>query len=163
MFIYSMKATTLKFFGVVCVALITLIVLIAFVEPYEPVNAGDGGDGTQVNISYGKINGAEDVRNFLLQFGWQTDEEPLESISVTVPQKFDRVISEYNQIQRMQGLNLEKYKGKEVVRFTFKVKNYSGYDEDVYANVLVYKKKVIGGDLCSADVNGFIHGFDFTE
>lgn len=162
MFIYSMKATTLKFFGVVCVALITLIVLIAFVEPYEPVNAGEG-SGTQVNISYGKIDSADDVRAFLLQFGWETEKEPIESVSTIVPQKFDRVISEYNQIQRMQGLNLEKYKGKEVVRFTFKVRNYSGYDEDVYANVLVYKKKVIGGDLCSADVNGFIHGFDFTE
>lgn len=160
MFIYSMKATTLKFFGVVCVALITLIVLIAFVEPYEPVNAGGG---TEVTVNYGKINGADDVRNFLMQFGWETDEEPLESVNVTVPQKFDRVISEYNQIQRMQGLNLEKYKGKDVLRFTFKVKNYTNSEGDVYANVLVYKKKVIGGDLCSADVNGFIHGFDLTE
>ena len=63
----------------------------------------------------------------------------------------------------MQGLNLEKYKGKEVLRLTFKIKNYTNCDEEVYANVLVYKKKVIGGDLCSADVNGFIHGFDPAE
>lgn len=160
MFIYSMKATTLKFFGVVCVALITLIVLIAFVEPYEPVNAGSG---TEVNISYGKITDEADVKKFLLQFGWETDDEPVESVNVTVPQKFDRVMSEYNQIQKAQGLDLEKYKGKEVLRFTYKIKNYSDSAEDVYANVLVYKKKVIGGDLCSADVNGFIHGFDFTE
>ena len=160
MFIYSLKATTLKFFGVVCVALITLIVLIAFVEPYEPVNAGDT---AQITVNYGKINSANDVRDFLMQFGWETDDEPLESVNVTVPQKFDRVISEYNQIQRMQGLNLEKYKGKEVLRFTFKIKNYTNSDEEVYANVIVYKKKVIGGDLCSADVNGFIHGFDPAE
>ena len=160
MFIYSMKATTLKFFGVVCVALVTLIVLIAFVEPYEPVNAGNG---TEVNISYGKINDAADVKEFLLQFGWETDNEPIETANVTVPQKFDRVISEYNQIQKGQGLNLEKYKGKDVVRFTFKIRNYSGYDDEVYANVIVYKKKVIGGDLCSADVNGFIHGFNYNE
>ena len=70
---------------------------------------------------------------------------------------------DYNEIQKSQGLNLEKYKGKDVIRFTFKVKNYTNSEGDVYANVLVYKKKVIGGDLCSADVNGFIHGFDLTE
>ena len=31
MFIYSLRASTLKFFAVVCVALVTLITLIAFV------------------------------------------------------------------------------------------------------------------------------------
>ena len=28
------------------------------------------------------------------------------------------------------------------------------------ANVIVYKKRVIGGDICSTDVTGFIYGFD---
>ena len=164
MFVYSMKATTVKFFGVVCVALVTLIVLIAFVDPYEPVNAGEvNGSGEAVDVKYGKINGSEDVRSFLLQFGWETDNDPIETVNVTVPHKFDRVLSEYNQIQRAQGLNLEKYKGKDVIRYTFRIKNYNDSEGEVYANVLVDKKKVIGGDVCSADASGFVHGFDFTE
>jgi len=32
----------------------------------------------------------------------------------------------------------------------------------VYANILVYRNKVIGGDICSADASGFIHGFEKT-
>ena len=39
MFVYSLKASTLKFFGIISFAMITLIVLLAFIEPYEPVNA----------------------------------------------------------------------------------------------------------------------------
>ena len=28
------------------------------------------------------------------------------------------------------------------------------------ANVLVYRGRVIGGDICTADVSGFVRGFD---
>ena len=52
-----------------------------------------------------------------------------------------------------------KYKRKTVSRYTYKVDNYADYSGVVLADVIVYKNKVIGGDICSADVNGFIHGF----
>jgi len=60
----------------------------------------------------------------------------------------------------VQGLNLSKYKGKDVTRYTFRITNYDGYEGTVYANVLVYRNRVIGGDLCSADATGFVHGFE---
>lgn len=59
-----------------------------------------------------------------------------------------------------QGLDLSKYKRKDVTRYTYKITNYPDYDGTVYANILVYRGKVIGGDICSADVNGFVRGFD---
>lgn len=161
MFVYSLKASTLKFFGVISAALITLIVLIAFIEPFEPVNA-DGGVG-EVSISYGKIKDAGDIRDFLLQFGWQVSDEPLETKDVTIPKEFDRVLFEYNEIQKRQGLDLQKYKGKVLTRYTFKVENYEGYDGVVYANVLIYKSKVVGGDICAAERHGFVHGFEIEE
>lgn len=65
----------------------------------------------------------------------------------------------YNEIQRAQGLDLAKYKNKKVSRFTYKVTNYEGYEGEVYANLLVWRDKVVGGDVCSKDVNGFVHGF----
>jgi len=161
MFVYSMKASTLKFFGVVSFALITLIVLIAFIEPYEPVNAV--GDENQVSINYDKIKNTEDVKKFLLQFGWQVSDDAVETKAVTIPKQFDRVLSEYNEIQKMQGLNLEKYKGKNVTRYTFTVNNYPNYTGTVYANIILYKNKVVGGDICAADRQGFIHGFEMGE
>ena len=57
-------------------------------------------------------------------------------------------------------MNLSGYKKKSVRRYTYVIENYPDYEGTVYANVLVYRGKVIGGDVCSADVDGFIHGFE---
>ena len=46
------------------------------------------------------------------------------------------------------------------MRYTYELTNYDGYDGKVYVNMIVYRNRVIGGDVCSADVNGFIHGFE---
>ena len=78
---------------------------------------------------------------------------------MTIPSEFDRVFVSYNELQKRQGLDLSKYKRKEMTRFTYIITNYPEYDGVVYANLLVYRNKVVGGDVCSADVNGFLHGF----
>ena len=159
MFIYSLRASTLKFFAVVCVALTTLITLIVFIPGYngdDLVNISTSGG---VEINYDKIKTEEDRKKFLGQFGWEVGGEPTESAEVTIPKEFDKVFGGYNEIQKRQGLDLSKYKGKKVMRYTYEVTNY-GVEGKVYANILVYRNKVIGGDVCSADVTGFIHGFE---
>ena len=87
MFIYSLRAGTLKFFGVVCVALVSLITLIAFIPTYT---AGDPGLDTDtsaqtVSINYEKIRNNEDRIEFLTQFGWEVENEPLETVEVVIP------------------------------------------------------------------------------
>lgn len=157
MFIYSLKASTIKFCAVVCVALATLITLIAFIPV---VAVDDVATGAEADINYSGIKTNDDRVNFLAQFGWQVDPEAVESVEVTIPAEFDKVFSAYNEIQKRQGLDLTKYRKKDVQRYTYKVNNYDGYDGTVYANILVYRNKVIGGDICSADVKGFMHGLE---
>ncbi len=157
MFIYSLKASTIKFFAVVCVALATLITLIAFI----PVAAvGDSAVSAGADINYGGIKTNEDRIEFLGQFGWQVKPEAIECTEVTVPSEFDKIFTAYNEIQRAQGLDLTKYKKKNVTRYTYEITNYDGYDGVVYANIIVYRNKVIAGDVCSADVKGFMHGLE---
>lgn len=173
MFVYSMKASTLKFFAVVCVALAALVALIAFVPAYAGgnVSAGtlgnvqsgavDAGQGTTETVyRYDKVKSADDAAEFLTQFGWTVDAGSVETANVTIPAEFDKIFAGYNEMQKAQGLDLSKYKRKSVTRYTFTVTNYRDYDGTVYANVLVYRNRVIGGDICSADVSGFIHGFE---
>ena len=160
MFIYSLRATTVKLVGVICVALTVLITLIAFVPTYAISTQPSEGVDAQVSYNYDKVKSAEDAAAFLSQFGWTVNAEPTEVKTVTIPAEFDKVFSAYNELQKEQGLNLSKYKNKEVTRYTFTVTNYPGYDGTVYANVLVYRNRVIGGDICSADVTGFVHGFE---
>lgn len=160
MFIYSLRASTVKLVGVICVALTVLIALIAFVPTYAISSQTSAGVDQEVNYNYDKIKNAEDAVSFLSQFGWTVNAEPTEVKTVTIPAEFDKVFSAYNELQKEQGLNLTKYKNKEVTRYTFTVTNYESYDGTVYANVLVYRNRVIGGDICSADVTGFVHGFE---
>lgn len=159
MFIYSLRASTVKLVGVICVALTVLITLIAFVPTYAISSQSSPVDG-EVTYRYDKIKTTEDVAEFLSQFGWTVNAAPIEIKKVTVPAEFDKVFSAYNEIQKEQGLDLKKFKNKEVTRYTFSVENYPNYEGTVYANVLVYRNRVIGGDICSADVTGFVHGFE---
>lgn len=175
MFIYSVKAGTIRFVGIVCVALAALIALIAFVPAYAgdrttsgtpvagtpagQVPSGGESDDSAVTYRYDKVKTADDAAAFLGQFGWVVDAGSAETVKVTIPAEFDKVFAGYNQLQRAQGLDLSRYKTKQITRYTFTVTNYKDWDGPVYANVLVYRNKVIGGDICSADVNGFVHGF----
>ena len=159
MFVYSLRAGTVKLIGVICVALTVLITLIAFVPTYT-ISSQASADASEVSYRYDKIKSAEDVAAFLSQFGWEVDATPIESKEVTIPAEFDKIFSAYNELQREQGLDLSKYKRKQVTRYTFKVTNYEGYEGTVYANVLVYRNRVVGGDICSADATGFVQGFE---
>ncbi|MBQ1956840.1 MAG: DUF4830 domain-containing protein [Clostridia bacterium] len=159
MFIYSMRASTIKFCGVLCVALVALITLIAFVPAYGS-EAPDASAGQNVDYNYEKIKTNDDRIEFLSQFGWQVKPNAVAEEEVLIPEQFDKVFSGYNEIQRRQGLDLSKYKKKLVNRYTYEVTNYNGYEGTVYANILVYRNRVIGGDICSADISGFLHGFE---
>ena len=94
------------------------------------------------------------------QFGWEVNTSSIRTVKVTLPAEFDKVFVGYNELQKRQGLDLSKYRGKNVTRYTFVVTNYQGYEGTVLGNVLVYRNRVIGGDICSADVTGFVVGFE---
>lgn len=160
MFIYSMRAGTIRFFGIVCVALAALVTLIAFVPELQPA-AATSGEVTEESetVSFEKIRSNEDRITFLTQFGWTVDPTPVESTTVTIPREFDKVFAAYNELQRAQGLDLSVYSGKTVERYTYTVTNYQNHEGAVLANLLIYRGRVIGGDICSADSSGFVHGF----
>lgn len=160
MFVYSLRASTLKFFAVVCVALTALITMIAFIPGYGGGELGYITAGSDKEIRFDKIKTNQDRVEFLSQFGWSVNATPVETAEVTIPEEFDKIFTGYNEIQKRQGLDLSRYKKKTVMRYTYEVTNYEGEQGKVYANVIVYRNRVIGGDVCSADVNGFIHGFE---
>lgn len=159
MFIYSLKASNLKFFGVTAVAMAALVTLLIFIPSAEPA-ISDGVLTSVESVKFDKVKSAGDRVEFLRQFGWEVEASALEEAEVTVPEEFDKVYQSYNELQKKQGFDLAKYAKKTVKRYTYRVTNYAGYDGEVIASILVYKNKVIGGDVCSADANGFIHGLD---
>ena len=108
----------------------------------------------------------KELLSFVSGYGWQVDEQPVEVREVVIPEIFDEVYANYNEIQLQQGFNLEKYAGQRVKRWTYTVRNYPGTtpsDDFIRINVLVSNGLVIGGDVCSVKLDGFMHGFDFPS
>lgn len=104
----------------------------------------------------------DDILTFISKYGWQVDEEPLEVRDVIIPETFDEVYNNYNKIQLEQGFNLEKYAGQRVKRWTYTIRNYPdtlSTDDFIRINILVSDGLVIGGDVCSVKIDGFMHGF----
>ncbi len=159
LFVYSVRAQTLKFFSVVGISLAALLILIAFIPTYEPTVINTLYTQT-ANVNFNKIKTNDDRIDFLEQFGWTVSEKAVDEQEVTVPNEFDKIMLSYNEFQRQMGLDLAKYKGKKVMRYTYEITNYPEYEGRVYANLLIYRNKVIGGDVCSADSAGFLHGFE---
>lgn len=161
MFVYTCRAGTIRFFAVIVLAVAALAALVIFVPAYQPVSAGADSSDEAVRISYDRIKTNEDRVKFLSQFGYEVSEDPIETVEITLPEKFDKVYAGYNELQKAQGLDLSRYRRKTVMRYTYEVKNYDGYNGGkVLANVIVYRGRVIGGDVCSADPQGFVHGFE---
>lgn len=162
MFICTVRANTLKFFGIIALSLVVLCAIVLSIPEYMPVSTKEVSAKTE-KYNYDKIKTKEDVVSFLSQFGWTVDSTPLEETKIKIPEQFDKVMNSYNELQRNQGLDLSKYRGREVMRYTYKITNFPDYKGTVMANVIVYKNRVIGGDVCSSDVTGFICGFEGTK
>ena len=100
---------------------------------------------------------------FLKGFGWEVTTSPVESGQVKVPQNASPIFERYNALQKSQGYDLSAYAGKTVMRYVYEIKNYPGATEPVYATVLVYKDKIIGGDITDTSAKGKIQGFKMPE
>ncbi len=92
-------------------------------------------------------------------YGWELEAGSCIQEEVVIPKVFSEVYERYNALQIKQGYDLTKYKTDTVIRYTFRVKNFEGY-ENACAHVLAKGGKIIGGDVCSSDLSGIMTGFD---
>lgn len=110
------------------------------------------------------LTGSNDSRvQFLQGFGWEVKSSPKESGQVRIPEKSGEVFERYNTLQKSQGYDLSDYAGKKVMRYVYEITNYPGASEPVYATVLMYKNRVIGGDITNTAPGGKIHGFGMPQ
>ena len=105
------------------------------------------------------VKSNQDRINYLSAYGWQVSPDPVATQELVIPKEMDDVFSNYNEIQKAQGCDLTKYAGKRCKRYTYIVNNYPDQPENIRANIVTYKNKIIGGDVCSIELNGFMHGF----
>lgn len=95
---------------------------------------------------------------FLTELGWEVTASPAEATEVRIPREADEVFSRYNELQKNQGYDLTKYAGKKVMRYVYQINNFPDAKEPVYATLLVYKDRIIGGDITDTTPGGRVQG-----
>ena len=99
------------------------------------------------------------IVTFLAGYGYEVNPKPVERMEITIPKPLDLVYEEYNKIQNAAGFDLRPYEGKSGIRYTYEVTNYPGDIDGVRANVLVIGSEIVGGDVCTLKIDGFMHEF----
>lgn len=161
MFVYTLKATTLKYIGVMAMCAVAIVLTVALVPTTDSPVYNDDVEAVAEykSAQYKNVKSLTDRLDFLEFFGWEVDEASELEQDIVIPSEFNEVYTEYNELQKAQGLDLEKYKGKKAKQYTYTITNYSnGIVAD--ARVIVYKDRIIGGDISSRELSGFMHGFD---
>lgn len=160
MFIYSIRASTLRFFACIFVCIAVLVLLLTLGNA-ETVYASAGGR----EINYGGMKTNEDRVAFIESYGIKVKPEAVREETFTMPDDFDRVILGYNQLQKAQGLDLTKYERKRVTHYAYEVTNYDS-ESTVFVNLLVYRGRIIAADISSVGDGGFVSNlldFDRTK
>lgn len=100
---------------------------------------------------------------YLQQQGWEVSSSPVESGQVRIPTESSEMFERYNALQKSQGFDLSKLGGKTVMRYVYRINNYPNATDPVYATVLVYKNKIIGGDITDTSPTGIMQGIQKPE
>ncbi len=122
-----------------------------------------GGSDSSPTGAPGSISNNDDRVQFLASFGWEVVTSPSETSQVRIPAETSEVFERYNALQKSQGYDLTSYQGKTVMRYVYKIKNYPGATEPVYATILIANNQVIGGDVTDTSATGVIQGFSQPE
>ena len=152
MTIISFKLTKLRA-AMIVVAVCVVLTLIVLIIPDK-----EGLTAQAINVKNEKLKTNDDRVNYIEQFGWDINNEPVEVQELIVPNEVDETFKQYNELQKRQGYDLGKLKGKRVKRWTYQVVNYPGSPQgEVFINLIVYKEKVVAADVSNSSLDGFIH------
>lgn len=151
MFGFTAKITKKRVFCTIIIILLPLLIFAAVKITYAK-----SGDGEM------PLNSAIERIAFLEKFGWQIEPDSESVKDSAIPAEFDDVYKSYNEIQKAQGFDLSAYAGKPVKIYSLKVQNYPENSEYVYATLILYDGRLIGGDIHSTALDGFMHGFDLN-
>lgn len=150
MFVWSLKTSKRQFFSIMaCLVVLVAVLITAAVWP-----SSEEASPTVASVA---ASNEEERLSFLRSLGYEVEEPYVEVSEVLIPDEFDEVFQKYNEVQQSANMDLEPYHGKRVKCWTYRVLNYPT-DDEVSAHLYVYNDKVIGGDISSAALDGFMHG-----
>ena len=108
-----------------------------------------GGRAVTASAEVKNIRTNDDRLAYLGGLGWQVSAQPIATEELLIPKEFDDSYAGYLKLQEDQGFDLTQYRGKRVKRYTYQLTNYPTQDEPVQIALLIYKNRVVGGQIQS--------------
>ena len=154
MFVYTIKLERKKLIFIAAMAALIIFGIIML--------AGIPKGSVETKANAGKMVTEDNHREFLSSLGWQVETPALSVENVLIPKNFSDVFLKYNEMQKSKGYDLSSCAGKEVELYTYKVTNHDS-DDTVYAQLYIYKGKLVGGDIHSSSLDGFMTALDYNK
>lgn len=121
---------------------------------------GTRGTAASAAVSPKGVKTEEDRVAYLEQWGWQVSPQAALVEELALPEEFGEEYAKYLELQTGQGFDLSKYAGKRIRRYTYEVLNYPTGETGVVAHLLLYRNRVIGGEVLGGS---FLHGLAMPD
>lgn len=140
MFVVTLNKTSLKKVGAgaLCCA---LVIFSAFLGRYISTRTVAAAAGVN------RIESAQDIQTWFTGYGLDVDGASITADKVKIPRKWDDSFSAFNGVVQQSGMDLTRYKGKTVEKWTALIPAASRGDVSSYGVLLVYRKKAVGAYL----------------
>lgn len=150
MIIYTARVPKKRLLAVSAAVLCCMFAVLAFTFTLS-------GRAVAVSAEVKHIKTNDDRLAYLSGLGWQVSPQPVATEELLIPEEFGDSYQGYLKLQADQGFDLTQYRGKRVKRYTYQLTNYPAQAEPVQIALLVYKNRVVGGQIQSAS-GSFLHG-----
>lgn len=142
MFVVTLKKAGLKKVGVgvLCCALVVFSAMLGRYISGRSVMAAAAASGN-------KIESAQDIQTWFTGYGLDVDAATIAADKVKIPRRWDDSFSAFNGVVQQSGMDLARYKGKTVEKWSALLPAASSGETSRYGVLLVYKKKAVGAYL----------------
>ena len=140
MFVVTLSKTSLKKLGlgIMCCGLVVCSALLGRYISTRTVTTAAAGN---------RIESAQDVQIWFAGYGLEVDGASVTVDKVKIPRKWDDSFSAFNGVVQQSGMDLTRYKGKTVEKWSALLPAASSGETSRYGVLLVYKKKAVGAYL----------------
>lgn len=140
MFVVTLSKTSLKKLGLgaMCCALVVCSALLGRFISQRTVT---------VSAAVNRIESAQDIQTWFTGYGLDVDGASITADKVKIPRKWDDSFSAFNGVVQQSGMDLTRYKGKTVEKWTALIPAASRGEASSYGVLLVYRKKAVGAYL----------------
>ena len=142
MFVVTLSKTSLKKAGL-WVACCALVVFSAMLGRFISTRTVAASAAAKTN----KIESAQDIQTWFTGYGMDVDSTSITADKVKIPRRWDDSFSAFNGVVQQSGMDLTRYKGKTVEKWTALIPAASSGETSRYGVLLVYKKKAVGAYL----------------